>query len=238
MITLAYYVSSLGFLVAALIMGRAVRSFGKSTLGSIFTYLFVGTGIFFVITVFQTLGADFFGVSDESMDVWWHFMFYLAMFSYYFGLKALIGLGTSDPSVSSQSAIAPEKAWALFSAAALIVIFIIPKIAEPLVLTYLASPLATLGLHHFLSFIVAGIVGSYLFAAKKNLGQIGSAIATPMIIAIWALAFQHFWELLFESWKVVIVTSENGEGIERIFLLAAAVGVTYAAWRLKSFAQR
>lgn len=237
LITIGYYLSSIGFLVAALIMGTAVRKFGKSTLGSIFYYLFVGTGIFFVITVFQKLGGEFFGISAESMDVWWHVMFYMAFFLYYKGLKLLVNLGSADAQSSQITQIGSEKKWGIAAVLALVVIFIIPKMADGVVSVYLSSPPAGLGLHHFLSFMLAGAVGSYLLSAKKNLGQIGKAIANPMIVAIWAFAAQHFWELLFESWKVVKVTSEVGEGIEKIFLVIAAVSISYAAWRLNSFAK-
>jgi TRAP-type mannitol/chloroaromatic compound transport system permease small subunit len=72
--------------------------------------------------------------------------------------------------------------------------------------------------------------------AKLFFGQIGKSVANPMIIAIWSVALQHFWELLFESWKVVDVSSEAGEGVEKIFLTIAAVCVIMAALRLKGFA--
>lgn len=236
LITLGYYVSSLGFLVATIITALAVSKFGKSSLGSIFSYLTIGTAIFFVITVFQKLGADFFQIADESMDIWWHLMFYMALFSYYFGFRALVGLGDA-PSGTEGGGTSPEKKWGIFALILLVIIFIIPNWAEPIINTYESSPVGQLGLHHFLAFILSGVVGSYLFSAKKNLGQIGRAIANPMIIAIWALAIQHFWELLVESWKVVAVTSENIEGVEKIFLIIASVSITYAALRLKSFAK-
>jgi hypothetical protein len=57
-----------------------------------------------------------------------------------------------------------------------------------------------------------------------------------MIIALWALSLQHVWELLFESWKMVVVTSEVGEGVERIFLIIASACVVAAASRVKTLA--
>ncbi len=234
LITLGYYVSSIGFLVAAVIMWLAVKKFGKSSLGSAFYYFFVGTAIFFVITIFQKLGGEFFGIEAESMDVWWHLMFYMAFFFYYLGIKFLVSLGSSE----SQSAeVSSGRMLSVVAAIILVVIFIIPSWADGVVTMYLSTPLAALGLHHFLSFLFAVVIGSYLFSAKKNLGQIGKTIANPMIIVMWAFAAQHFWELQFESWKTVIVTSEIGEGGEKIFLIIAAVCVSYAAWRLKSFAK-
>ena len=234
LITLGYYVSSIGFLVATLVTFNAVRKSGESGLKTVLIYLFIGTGIFFVITIFQKLGADFFGIPDESVDIWWHLMFYLAMISYYFGFKALAGLGRSDSAPAPVNTNA-GMVWGIFSLLLLVVIFIIPSRAESLVNAYVMSRFAELGAHHFLAFIMAGVVGAYLLSAKIFLGQIGRAIASPMIVAIWALSIQHFWEMLTESWKVIEITSDKIEGVEKIFLTISAISVIYAASRLKAF---
>lgn len=235
LINLGYWLSSLGFLVASIITILAIYGFRKSVLGSIFSYLFIGTGTFFVITIFQGLGTDFFGIGDGSADMWWHIMFYMALISYYVGLKLLVGLGSAETDAGQMIKIGSEKKWIIIATAILAIIFIIPETVDSLVNSYLASPLAQLGLHHFLAFILSGVVGSYLISVKKNLGQIGRAIANPMIVAIWALGLQHFWELLTESWKTIILSSDNIEGVEKIFLIIASVSISYAAWRLKSF---
>lgn len=235
--TIGYWLSSLGYLVASVVTMLAVRKFGKSALGSIFSYLFIGTGIFFVITVFQTLGEDFFRISHESVDIWWHIMFYMALIFYYFGLRFLVGLGSTETDANQGVKIGAEKTWGILALILLAIIFIVPSWVEPVITTYESSPLGQLGLHHFLAFILSGVVGSYLFSAKKNLGQIGRAIANPMVIAIWALSIQHLWELLTESWKVIVVSGDTIEGIERFFLVVSAIGIAYAAWRLKSFAK-
>ena len=238
LIALGYYASSIGFLVATYVTFDAMRKSGQSGLKNVLTYLFIGTGTFFVITIFQKLGADFFGIADESMDIWWHVMFYLAMISYYLGFKALVALGTSDSGTATVNAnTVVGKTWGVFSVLILAAVFIIPSQAESLVSSYVSSRLGELGAHHFLAFIMAGVVGAYLFSAKIFLGQIGKAIATPMIIAIWALCLQHFWELLTESWKVIEITSDKIEGVEKIFLTISAICVIYAASRLKAFSK-
>lgn len=231
LISLAFYASALGFLVATVITALAAKKVGKSGLGTVLSYLLIGTGIFFVITVFQTLGGGFFRISNESMDIWWHLMFYLAMLSYFFGFKALTRLGADETKKSGM------KIWAAFCVIALILIFKIPNAVDGIVMSYNTSVFSSFGLHHFLAFGIAALVAGYLFSAKKNLGQIGKAIANPMLIAVLAFAVQHFWELLNESWKVITVTPEVGEGVEKIFLVIAAICVTVAALRLKRLAK-
>ena len=234
LISLGYYVSSVGFLVATIITFNAVKASSQSGIKTVLSYLSIGTGTFFVITVFQKIAdIGFYSISDESKDIWWHIMFYLAMISFYFAFKALAGLGSSDN--SGTVAVDTGKTWGIISAVVLVVVFIIPNFAESLINTYNNSRLAALGAHHFLAFAMAGVVGAYVFSAKIFLGQIGKAIASPMIIAIWALALQHFWELLVESWKVIEVTGAIGEGVEKIFLTIAAISIIYAVTRLQAF---
>lgn len=239
-IRIAYLLSTAGFLIATVMMGFAVRQFGESTFGEIFSYFVIGTATFLVITIFQQLGPGFFFISDESMDVWWHLMFYIAMISYYKGLKSLVALGENSGGVQFSASVRSYTAfmWGGKVLLALAVIFIIPYPAESLALFYLGSPLGDFGFHHFVAFALAGMVGWYLFKAKKTLGAIGNAIATPMLVTIWALSLQHLWELQFESWKTVHVSTQVGEGGEKIFLTIAGLGVAYAAWRLAHFQKK
>lgn len=230
LITIGFWVSTLGFLVASLVTGLAWTKVGKSALRTVLSYLFVGTAVFFAITVFQSFGADFFGIEATSMDFWWHLLFYLAMVSYYLGFSALSKLGGDKPPASATP-------WGIFSLLFVVLVFVLPRMTDTWVQSYMNSTLSSFGLHHFLAFAIGGLVATYLFSARKNLGQIGKAIANPMLIAILALSLQHVWELLNESWKVVMVTSEQGEGGEKIFLTIAAISVTFAALRLKSFAK-
>lgn len=237
LIDLAYYVSTLGFVIATVVTFNAARAASQSGLKTVLNYLSIGTATFFVITIFHKLAeAGTFGISAESTDVWWHIMFYMAMISFYIGFKSLAKLGTSDAGgVSASGGL--STVWVTATIIVLVTAFVFASSSESVMQAYNSSKAGELGLHHFLAFALAGVVGAYLFSAKLFLGQIGRAIAGPMIITVWALAAQHFWELLFESWKVVVITSEAGEGIERIFLLIAAAGITVSAMRLRSLSK-
>lgn len=233
LISLGYYVSSVGFLVATIFAYNAFTASSQSGLKTVLSYITIGTGTFFVITVFQKMAElGFYSVADESVDIWWHVMFYLAMVSFYFAFKSLAKLGSTD---SSSVGADTGKTWAILSGIILVLVFVIPNWAEGLVQAYESSRLAELGAHHFLAFAMAGVVGAYVFSAKIFLGQIGKAIASPMIIAIWALCLQHFWELLTESWAVIEITSDKIEGVEKIFLTISAISIIYAVTRLQAF---
>jgi hypothetical protein len=235
--TVLYYLSMLGFFIASAVMGMAVLGFGKSALSSIFTYLFLGTGVFFVISVFQTLGGEAFGISFESMDVWWHVMFYLAFVLYFLGLRKLVSLGETETAPSAGTNLGGEKIWAVIAIVILIGVFTLPGSLDSVVTAYINSAPGMFGLHHFLAFAISGLVASYLLSAKKKLGQIGRAIANPMIIATLALCLQHLWELATESWKLIAVSGETIEGVEKIFLVICAACLCVAAWQLKAFSK-
>ena len=231
--SIGYYISTIGFLIAMVVTFNAARSCSQSGLKTVLNYLFIGTATFFVITVFQKMAASgVFGISAESTDVWWHIMFYVAMISFYIGFKALARLGSADQTtvVSTSSGMV----WGTVTLIVLVTAFVFAGTLEPTMLTYDSSRLGTLGAHHFLAFALAGVVGAYLFSAKLFLGQIGRAIAGPMIIAMWALAAQHLWELLTESLNVIVATSETIEGVERIFLIIAAISIVVVSLRLKA----
>lgn len=237
LIGLGYWVSSIGFLIATYITFNAFRKSPQSGLKTVLSYLFIGTGVFFAVTIFQKLAeSGIYTISEDSTDVWWHVLFYIAMISYYLGFKTLAKLGTSE---TTDTAVDTNKSklWGIVSLFLVAVVFIIPHWADSFINSYTASKVAEFGLHHFIAFALAGVVGAYLFMAKIFFGQIGKAIAAPMIIAIWSLCLQHFWELLTESWKVFEITSDKIEGVEKIFLTISAVCVILAALKLKSFSK-
>jgi hypothetical protein len=169
------------------------------------------------------------------MDIWWHTMFYLAFIFYFAGLKLLVKLGSAEAQLDGQTKSGAEMLWSIVTFFILLGVFTLPRFVDGAILMYADSPLAALGLHHFLAFAISGLVATYLVFAKRQFGTIGTAIAVPMTIAVAAFSVQHFWELLTESWKVIDVAPSTIEGVEKIFLVVASVCILIAAWRLKTF---
>lgn len=233
--TFLYYLSAFGYFIAVLMMGVAITGFGRSSLGLAFSFIFYGTAVFFIIAIFQTLGSAFFGITDESMDIWWHLLFYLAFILYFVGLRSLVQIGKNKDELGAQTEVHTGLGWKIASLAFIVVAFTLPSYLDPLVTIYAQSPVATFGLHHFIAFIAAALVALYLVLAKQQFGVIGNAIAAPMSLSVGMLSIQHFWELLTESWKVIEISSYTIEGVEKIFLCASAICMVIAAWRLKTF---
>ncbi len=234
--TVGYYISSVGFLAAFILMWINVAKFGKSTVSTILSYILIGNGVFFAITIFQKLGEAYFGVSDASMDILWHMMFYTSFITYLYGIKSLADLSSVSPT-AKHIAVGAEKKWAAVVAIIIAIIFVVPKTIDPAVQGYSASAVGMFGLHHFIAFALAGGIAIYLLTVRNKLGQIGKAIANPMLVAITSFSAQHLWELLNESWHVIEVSGEFGEGIEKVMLTVASIALIFVAMRLKKFTQ-
>ena len=236
--TFAGEVSFALFIFATILLFVVVSRLGKSAMQTIVMYLAIATGVFVAISAFLTLGADFFHISENSLDVWWHILFYMSFAFYFVALRMLVGLGISDStSLEQEKAMNQARLWGFVALCGIVLVFLLPSWVENFVLLYANSALDSFGLHHFIAFIFAGGVATYLWNARNNLGQIGRTIANPIIIAVIALALQHLWELLNESWKVIIVTDTVGEGVEKIFLITAGLALIYGGWQLYKFAK-
>ena len=102
LITIGYALSVLGFLGASFFTLDAMRKASASGLKTVLTYLFVGMATFFFISIFQSYAEALYGIDSMSIDVWWHVMFYLAMFSFYLAFKSLTGLATSEADATAE----------------------------------------------------------------------------------------------------------------------------------------
>lgn len=229
---IAEYVSLFALLIGTVIMFTAVRKLGESTIRAVITYLFLGTLTLTFVSLYLNMGPDSHGISEDSFDVWWHVLFYPAFIFYFLGIRLLAKLGSGVAGLETKVS---KGKW-IAAIAVIALVFVVPSALETVLPSYTGSALNTVfGLHHFLAFVLAGLVASYLIAMKGRLGQIGQAIATPLTIAVAAFSVQHFWELLTESWKVIDITTETIEGVEQIFLIVAGLGIIWSAMKLKKF---
>jgi hypothetical protein len=235
--SLAGYVAMVLFLVAAVLLFFTADLFKKTAMHAVLLYFAIGTAMIVAQSTFIALGAQFFGIEDTSLDVWWHFLFFWAFGYHFYGLILLSRLGISETESNPEKRANTARLWGFIGLCFAVFEFIIPKYAENVMFIYTKSPLDSFGLHHFIAFAFAGIVFWYLFFAQKNLGQLGRLIANPVIFAVTALCLQHLWELLNESWHVINVAGATGEGVEKIFLITAACALIWGAWKLIAFSR-
>jgi hypothetical protein len=233
----AGYASLTFFLVATVLLFYAANLFRKTAMYAVLLYFAIGTGMIVAQSAFIALGAQFFGIEDASLDVWWHFLFFLAFAFHFYGLYLLTQLGVAEVDADPEARANRARLWGFLGLCFAVFEFLVPRALENVMQIYTKSPLDSFGLHHFIAFIFAGVVFWYLFFAQKNLGQLGRLIANPVIFALVALSLQHLWELLTESWKVIVVHPDVGEGVEKIFLIAGACSLIWGAWKLISFSR-
>jgi len=235
--TFAGEVSFAAFILATVLLFVVVSKLGKSAMQTIVMYLSIATGIFVAISAFLTLGADFFHISDSSVDVWWHILFYMSFAFYFIALRMLVGLGSSETASNQEKDMNQARLWGFIALCGVVLVFLLPSWTEQFILVYANSALDSWGLHHIIAFVFAGGVATYLWTAREKLGQIGRLIANPIIVAVGALSLQHLWELLNESWQVIVVSGTVGEGVEKIFLIIAAAALIWGGWKLMQFAK-
>jgi hypothetical protein len=235
--TFAGEVSFAAFILATVLLFVVVSKLGKSAMQTIVMYLGIATGIFVAISAFLTLGANFFHIADTSIDVWWHILFYMSFAFYFVALRMLVGLGSVEVGGDQEKDMNQARLWGFIALCGVVLVFLLPSWSENIVSVYTNSPLDSWGVHHFVAFIFAGGVAWYLWSAREKLGQIGRIIANPIIVAVIALALQHVWELLHESWKLIQTSGTVGEGVEKIFLIVAALSLIYGGWKLLQFAK-
>lgn len=233
--TIAGYLSLLGFILATALLFVVASRFKQSAMYPVFLFFAIGTAIIVAQSAFITLGPDFFGIAEGSLDVWWHFLFWMAFSFHFVGLRWLVALGASETEANPEIRAALARTWGFVGFCATVAVFVLPYWSERVMGLYTSSVLDTIGLHHFIAFALAGWVAVYLFNARANLGQVGTLIANPVLLAVSALSLQHFWELLTESWAVISVSTDVIEGVETIFLIAAALSLIWGAWRLIAF---
>lgn len=214
------------FLGTLLLSALMVRRFGTSVYGAPFIHILTGIILLGLIQLLFALAG---GLDESTLMLWWHLLFYLAMSSFLAALNRIRstergipeGFGTRD--------------WLLMGTllVAATVLLLLARAANPWVESWLPDSLADRsGLFHFLAFTFAGVLASRMLWMRLHRDHTGApveAFAMGFAGALILLAFIHLWELLTESWKVIMVSNEVIEAAERVIwvgvFLALLVGL-------------
>jgi len=221
--------------IALVIIGLSIRDYKTSSVGATFIYFFTGTALFGLIRAFiyltesEVLPADM-----MTVMYWWHVMFYLSMICFMVAGRSLAKLvSPAAPQVLFRRAILVSVVFALVAAA----VFASVTAADPIVLRYLKGTFWDWsGFPHFVAFTLAGAVAFYMLQVRNAAGRAIVGIVTPLLTGIAFFSLAHLFELLTESWHVIMLDEtigENFEGIIWSFGLAALV-VAFSRFRFLS----
>lgn len=218
-------------IIGLIIIHKVIKKFGASIMGNLFGYFTIGTIFLIEMRLFiHLVELNILSVANGALHFWWHVMFYLAMLSFFFGLKGLVDLadGKEDKIAKKVSK------WRLtLVISTLVIIFVSITTGNSLASFYDGPLFQNSGLHHFIAFAIASLVVYYLIQSKKKIGMIGAGIATPFIISISFWGLQHFWELLTESWKILQIDEEIIEHVEQYLVIIAVLALIYSFVQLK-----
>ena len=218
-------------IIGVLVMRNVLKKFGDSMMGKLFTYFSIGTILLVTMRIFiHLVELNFVSISFGALHFYWHIIFYLALVSFYFGLKGLVDLADGkDGEIPNMI-----NKWKIFSIISIFLIFVLSITTGSIYDSfYNSSIFESFGLHHFIAFALSVILSYYLIQSRKKIGMIGSGIATPFILSLSLFGLQHFWELLTESWKFIIVEEEIIEHVEQYIVIIAVFLLVYTFIQLK-----
>lgn len=62
-------------------------------------------------------------------------------------------------------------------------------------------------------------MGVYIFDLRKSWGKFMTVSIYPILIFLFLMGLQHFWEVITESWKLIELESSVIERVEGLLVL-------------------
>lgn len=218
------------FILATIL--RAIISYKGKASGIVFIYFFSGTLAFGLIRLlFILVDRRIIPISDSTLMVCWHVIFYYASYLFLAAVKELITLfGGPSKELSFHKAVVSG----LIGLIVTVIVFTFAPLVDPFLTKSLdKSWIESTGILHFIAFAQAGYIAYYLAKIKYHYKGLIGAIVSPFGSALFLLSLVHAWELLTESWKVVIVTNTVGELVERLLWLPAFICIYWVFYKLR-----
>lgn len=224
------------YLVFVLISLREIwmsmKTFGRSSVGTLLAYFFVGTILLAGIRVlFFLVDTKTLVIDEMTLMVCWHVIFYMAVLTWLFAAHGMAALANIKA-----GKLSPIQAvvWGLISVAGMVYIFVHASLWDKAIVSgFEGTVWDHIGIMHFIAFVFAAGAAYYLFALKRRFSTSIGVIATPQLIVVVILSLIHLWELLGESWHLLPVSEAVGEQVEQILWIPVYAGIAYAFWKLR-----
>jgi hypothetical protein len=213
------WVSVILMAIAAFLIVKSIREYGKSTIGIALIYFFNAVLVLGAIRILFILDDDgislYTNVKDTTETVFWHTLFIYSMLLFYIAGRTLMMLVSSNKQkISYGSAIGYVIFSAIFSVA-MIAIMPVPAVQDFWVAHLEGTWFDTFGRAHIISVFITGITAIYLFRIRDKFRGF-TGIINGICSALGVLIVLHLWEGLNENWKVIVVSDNFGEFIERV----------------------
>jgi hypothetical protein len=221
-------------LIAIFALSKSVREYGKSTIGIAILYFLNATLVLGAIRLIFILDDDnILNVKDIAEMTAWHTLFYYAIILFYLAGFTLTKLVSAEKGKGSY-----KIAIFFFIITTVLSVGIVGAYGTPVVGNFLVKYLqdtwfSTFGWFHIIALILSGGIAIYLYTVKNKYKGFSSVIGY-LYISLALLATIHLWELLNESWRVIVVSSDFGEFFERCLWIPVFIFVLYSFIKLRS----
>ncbi|MCP6719350.1 MAG: hypothetical protein KJI71_03905 [Patescibacteria group bacterium] len=216
-------------IAAVVIIFRIALGYGRSSVGAAFLYFLYGTVLLGSIRLFIFfVDGGILPISEGTLIVWWHLLFYLAMIAFFIGAKSLVQwVSATDVSevISFRKAL-----WVgiLFTMLTLALFFTAVPLNEAFDNAFSGSIWDRFGIQHFVAFLFAGLVTLHMLRVGRKLRKNIATIVMPLLGTFALLTVIHLWELVTESWKWIVFPEAIIESVEQIITLPAYIFIFYA----------
>lgn len=224
--------------ISILLSINLVKGFGQGVLRKPFTY-FAGSIVVLWMSLaflFTASAQGVYRLTDVTMHIWVHLLVSLGLILFAVGAKVLNDIARS-PGAHVSPSLKDRLTLYIPIIVSAAVFFVANPLEQYLAPFFVGSIVDVFGLHHFAAFLVSLVCVWYIWRARKNWGKMLSVGAMPFCLFLLLIGTQHFWETITESWKLVVLSADQIELVERFMLLPAFLMLGAALYRIRSYFQ-
>ena len=229
-------VSIILMVIALFLILKSIREYGKSTIGIAISYFLTATLVLGAIRLIFILDDDhvysYAGVKDITEMTSWHTLFYFAIILFYLAGNTLTKLVSNGKGKSSYFNALCLLVFAIILSASIIASMPIASVQNFWANHLQNTWFYTFGWFHITALILAVIIAIYLYVIRRKFKGISGMIG-DVAIAIGLLASIHLWELLNETWSVIVVSDDFCEFIERILWIPVFIFILTSFIKLR-----
>lgn len=222
-------------LVAFFIILKSIHNYGKSTIGIAIIYFLTATLVLGAIRLIFILDDDriysYANVKDITEMTSWHTLFYFSIILFYLAGKTLTKLVSSGNGKSSYFNALSLLLFSVIISAVIIASMPVTSVQNFWVNNLQNTWFYTFGWFHIAALALAAIISIYLYRIRRKFQGISGMIG-DIAIALGILASIHLWELLNETYRVIVVSDDFGEFIERVLWIPVFIFILISFIRL------
>jgi len=177
-------------------------------------------------------------IGEETLAVSWHLIFYLGMISFLIVLDKVMTI--KEKALGGQRVGFVRKdliILVILGVLALAVLFSTGPLDSWFLSWFDGSFIAEIGLHHLLAFLFAGFIAAkfvwvkFFMQRESYDTRVIDALFGGLLIFLALTSLNHFWELITESWMIILLPETIIETVEQILWLPASIFLAYGLWR-------